>query len=605
MRSTTAFKDQRATSDTWWLLRHLYPYLYWHLLGIACLVVNAGLILVEPLIIKRIIDTLIPARNLLPLIFTGALLFFVSASRLSLGATSTRIIYHVNQKFVLRLRMKLFRHANTLSANYHEATPVGTNTFVIQDSVNELGELSADIIGIYLRTAILFIGTLGTMFYLNTRLAVAVLPLVGIFVLTVSRTTRGLQSASETVQEEASLSSSFLQEHLSSVIQIQLLARERLQACKAFRAWSQLARAGYARNRAECLSGLSSSIIMVGGEAAILGYGSVQVIQGILTVGGLIAFYRCLDRLFDPLYFSIDLNTRFLRAAASVHRIREFLETPPSIMDHEDAEGLPTARAGYSLAIQDTSFGYRSNCAVINDLSLAISAGERIALIGPSGCGKSTLAKLIVRQYDVDRGAICIDGIDIRKATLESIRSCVSHVPQHTALFNATLEENLKYGNPRATRAELHAAAEHSGLLPVIERLPRGWAESLGPSGGLLSGGERQRVALARALLRHPRILILDESTAELDSVVESSVFASMDKYLKGSTLIIITHRLPAITWVDRIAVFNGGKIVDIGTHQMLYARNALYIALFNQQKSDADIHNHIAAWTDIRRSSG
>jgi ABC-type multidrug transport system fused ATPase/permease subunit len=316
-------------------------------------------------------------------------------------------------------------------------------------------------------------------------------------------------------------------------------------------------------------------------------FGSTQVVHKALSVGGLVAFYYCLNRLFDPLFFSIDLNARLQRASANVTRIRSVLESKITVPRRSSINVLaPTVFRGRVL-FECVQFGYGRGNVVIDDMSLAIAAGERVALVGPSGCGKSTVAKLIARVHDVQAGAVVLDGKDIREMGLEIVRSHVGYVPQRAALFNATLEDNVRLGSRWASKEELHSAANRSLLLPVIERLPRGWAEPLGPSGGLLSGGERQRIAIARTLLRRPRILILDESTAELDLVTETSIFAAINQSIPDATLIIITHRLPAISWVDRIVVMDKGHIADVGTHQTLYGNSKLYTALFCQTNTD------------------
>ena len=567
-----------------WLIRQMRPESVWQMLSLVCLMVNAGLSLSEPFIVKHIIDVLIPRAQILPLLVAGAVLVLVSSARLALGATSTRIVAHIEQRFVLRLKVSLLRHVNSLSADFHDSTAPGLTSYVIQESASELGQLSTELLGTYLRTLVLFVGTLATMFYLNVHLALFVLPLLIVFLLVVSSTSTELQQASEKVQECASRASNMLQEHLISIVQIKLLAAERTQILRAFRAWRLQARANYDRTRAEVLCGCWSSVIIVSGGAGVLCYGSVQVVHKALTIGGLVAFYRCLDRLFDPLYFSIDLNARLQRATANVIRIRSLLELKPSVTNPAIPLLASRSERRGRVAIENVQFRYGKDRLVINDVSLSVSAGERIAIVGPSGCGKSTIAKLIARMYDVEHGAVSVDGANVKTMPLSDVRNYVAYVPQRPMLFNTTIEDNLRYGNRWATTSDVHAAAQCSLLTPVVERLPRGWSETLGPSGELLSGGERQRVAIARALLRRPQILILDESTAELDVMAERCVIDAISRWMPETTLIIITHRLPAVSWVDRIVVMDKGKVNEIGPHLQLYEKNSLYTALFHQQ---------------------
>ena len=302
------------------------------------------------------------------------------------------------------------------------------------------------------------------------------------------------------MQDEGSAASVFLQEHLSSVTQIQLLTREKLQLRKAFRVWAGLARAGYGRRKAEYFYAVSSTLIVALGTVAVVAYGGLQVIRGALTVGGLIAFYSYLSRLFEPLYTTVEINSRFQRATACIRRIKTLLEKAPSVSEHNGA--LPFGRNAQPgpVHIQNVSFSYTPGRLILKNVTLRIQPRERVAIVGPSGCGKSTLARLIARLYDTDHGTIWLGGVDIRTVTLKSLRQQVCYVPQRAKLFNGTMTDNLSYGNSWASSQELREAAEIAELMPVIARLPQGWSQPLGPQGELLSGGERQRVAIARAI---------------------------------------------------------------------------------------------------------
>jgi ABC-type multidrug transport system fused ATPase/permease subunit len=243
---------------------------------------------------------------------------------------------------------------------------------------------------------------------------------------------------------------------------------------------------------------------------------------------------------------------------------------------------MPATLSGREIAINDLSFSYEANHIVLDHINLRIRSDERIALVGPSGCGKSTLAKLLVRLYPVGPEAILVDDVDLNNAPIKDIRENICYVPQRAKLFNDTLENNVLFGNPRATQDQVRKAAAIAGLLPVVEKLPLGWSQKLGPGGELLSGGERQRVAIARALLRNPRVLILDESTSEVDSLIEQSIFMRLDEYFPRTTIIVITHRLAALSWVDRIVVMDRGRIIEEGTHNELSLNNGLYITLYS-----------------------
>ena len=241
----------------------------------------------------------------------------------------------------------------------------------------------------------------------------------------------------------------------------------------------------------------------------------------------------------------------------------------------------------FGFAIQDVCFSYADN-SVLDHISLKIQAGERIALIGASGSGKSTLARLLVRAADPELGDIQLENHPIKEFTLASLRRTVGYVPQQSLLFQGSIRENLLYGNPAATEAELQRALATAQLTSVVNRLPQDINTPLGPGAGGLSGGERQRLALARSLLKNSSVLILDESTSALDAPTEAAVLSSVSKFREKQTLILISHRISSLTWVDRFLLLDRGRIVEMGSHEVLYARSALYRSLFDASAYDA-----------------
>jgi subfamily B ATP-binding cassette protein MsbA len=295
------------------------------------------------------------------------------------------------------------------------------------------------------------------------------------------------------------------------------------------------------------------------GMASVLSYGGYQVITGTLTAGSLIAFYGYTLQLFVPLYGVVDIYSKFQRAGASVRRLMEISEADVILRDHPGALVLEPG----VIELNDVSFSYRADRPVLEALSMRVNPGERVALAGTSGNGKSTIARLLARLYDARSGTVSINGTDVRDIKLKSLRSSVIFVPQDPVLFDLTLRENLLYGNSGATATELTEVARLAQLETVIERLPNGWNEPLGPRGNRLSGGERQRVALARALLQRPRILILDECTSALDATTEKQLLTELDRHLKTTTTIIISHRPLPVQWADRVVHMQYGAIVD------------------------------------------
>jgi ABC-type multidrug transport system fused ATPase/permease subunit len=289
----------------------------------------------------------------------------------------------------------------------------------------------------------------------------------------------------------------------------------------------------------------------------------------------------------------VDIYSRLQRAGASIRRILEVKNEAPTVVDLPGAAALGSTTRG-KVSLRNVTFGYRDGCPVLNDLSFTVEPGERVAIVGASGSGKSTIARLIPRQYDPWSGAVSIDGHDARSLQIKSLRTGVCLVPQDTVLFDATVKENLMYGNPSASRESLVKAAEIAQLWDVIRELPMGWDQPLGPRGTRLSGGQRQRIAVARAILRDPQVLILDEATSALDSETERDLLAALESFLYSRTCITVSHRLSTVLWADRVLVLDGGGIVEQGTHYVLYQRTGIYRRLCRDFQTESEQRDDI-----------
>ena len=568
-----------------WLARETRPFWKCYLGSFFCVTVAGLLSLIDPLVMKWLIDKVLPKRDLHLLGLAVALIFVAFQARAILTTAGTYLNFRVYQRFSLKLRNRILKHLYLLSADYHETTPTGAKVFLVNDTIQEIGTLGMDFVPIVLRTCISGLCTLGVMFALNVRLTLVILPIVPTFVFVNRLLRRRLHSCSETVQTERASMASVLYENVSSVLQSQLLRCGNRQLRQAHRAFARTVRAEHMRRWAEMRYTLILSGITVAAIMLVLGFGGLQVIRHMLSLGSLVAFYAYLMRLFEPLSTAVEMSSRLQRIGASIRRITAALKLTPSIKDSPLCRPLPQYPAGL-IELRSASFSYRPGVRVIEELSLQIKGGERVAVVGPNGAGKSTLAKLIARVYDVESGSVCIAHRDVREIALSSLRTHVCYLPQHPVLFDCSLEENLLLGNPSAQIDELQRVGEIAELSQVIDRLPRGWQQPVGPGGYLLSGGERQRVALARILLQHPRILVLDEATSALDSYCERVVLGRLNRLLPDTSIVLITQGLSAITWVDRILVMENGRIVEAGTHTEVYRRHGLYTSLYDCQSA-------------------
>jgi ABC-type multidrug transport system fused ATPase/permease subunit len=545
-----------------WLAARVKPFVRLHLGSYFCIAVSSILVLFDPLIVRFLIDDVIPRRRIgwLPLIAIA----FVSTYVARLGADSLAgmLNFRAVQKMIFRSRLNLLRHLQRLPAEYHDSRPLGDTLYRLQNDVDQVATLSGEVVPSALRMLTVFTLVMTTMLVLNYRLTVIVLPLVPVFLVVRRRFHDSLRAASDSVQERSGKVVGFLEEHLSSIVQVQLLSCEQREARRFARLSGGAMRAQVKRRATELFFSSLLYLIIVVGMAGVLCYGGYLVMTGRLTPGGLVAFYGYTLQLFIPLYGVVDIYSKLQRAAASIRRIMEITETQTTLQDRPGALTLKPGAAAV-VELRDVSFSYGSERTVLNSVSLQVYPGERVALAGTSGNGKSTIAKLLPRLYDAGSGTILIEGIDVRDIKLKSLRSSVIFVPQDPVLFNVTLRENLLYGNARATEAELARVVQLTQLEAVVRKLPKGWNEPLGPRGNRLSGGERQRVALARALLQRPRILILDECTSALDALTERRLLDELDAFLQNVTTIIISHRPFPTRWANRVIQLERGRIIE------------------------------------------
>ena len=547
-------------SEIRWLASRVKPFLRVHAGSYFCIVVSSTLVLLDPLIVRWLIDDVIPGRRVswLPLV-AGAFLFTYVA-RLGFDGFASMLNFRAMQKFTFRSRLNLLRHLQKLSAEYHENRPLGDTLHRLQVDVDQVATLSSEVIPSALRIVTVFVFVMTAMLLLNYRLTAIVLPLIPVFILVRRRFHARLRHASDSVQEQSGKIIEFLEEHLSSIIQVQLLSCEQREARRFARLSSATVRAQVKRRGAELFFSSLLYLIIVAGMAGVLFYGGYLVMVGRLTAGGLVAFYGYTLQLFIPLYGIVDIYSKLQRASASIRRLMEITEAQTILRDRPEALALkPGALA--TVELKDVCFSYNSDCPVLNRINLLVNPGERVALTGRSGNGKSTIARLVARLYDTRDGSVLIEGTDIRDIKLKSLRSSVIFVPQDPVLFDVTLRENLLYGNVNATVDDLEHVARLAQLEDLINRLPNGWDEALGPRGNRLSGGERQRVALARALLQRPKVLVLDECTSALDAFTEKRVLEGLDSFLRNVTTIVISHRPFLTKWADRVVQVEFGTI--------------------------------------------
>ena len=575
----------QARIDFSWLLLRLGSMRWRIVLGLACVSVASLVATIDPLLMRALIDRALPQRDLRWALELAGAIGLCYIGRSALSAAGSMVNFSIAQRCVRDLRVELLDQINRLSADYHEQTPTGEKLTRIEHDVDEIANLGADTANQSVRAILFFALNLAMMAKLNLLMTLTILPLMPLFAVVQRSFSVLLKTRAEDTRSKVGLATSILTEHLAAVPQIQFLGAEAASAQRAVTAWDAMLRTQRIQRRTQIAFSLSIGAILAASIFVVLAFGSVKVLAGALTIGGLVAFYTYGTRVFEPVSSAMDLYARLQSVGASIRRVREVLDLEPTVKD-SGMRRLESAHLSEGFNIQDVSYSYGKKGALSN-ITLKIDAGECVAIVGPSGAGKSTLVRLLVRAADPGSGSIRLEGRPLTDYTLASLRSAVCYVPQHPVLFQGSVRENLLYANPQANADEMFRAIQAVQLESVLDNLPQGLDTPLGPGAVSLSGGERQRLALARSLLRKSAVLALDEATSALDALTERMVLRSLAQFRAQQTMIVVSHRIKSLAWANRFVLVDQGKIAAVGTHPVLYAQSALYRALFDASAQD------------------
>lgn len=426
------------------------------------------------------------------------------------------------------------------------------------------------------------------MLKINVTLTIVAFITLPLSVIATKKIRAMIRKSSKQAQNEISDISGYMQERMAGFAVVKLFHMEEKEKQLFSHISESIYRYGRKRNRFSSLGISITSSFSEVISSIVICMSALYIIKEEMTIGDMIVFYSYLGYLITPLRRFAELNVTYAKTIAGIERVYEILDTPPDIVEKEDAVTL-APDTPINITFDHVSFQYdsQSNVKNINDISFSIKEGEKIALVGSSGCGKTTIVNLLARFYDVDSGSILIADTPLQDYTLSSLYDQMGMVFQDTILFSGTIAENLRYGRPDATMEEMEAAAKAANAYDFIMKSPDKWDTLLGERGIGLSGGQKQRLSIARVFLRNPRLLILDEATSALDSESEQLVQEALNNLMQNRTSIVIAHRLSTIVNVDKIFVMDKGKIVETGKHDELLKRNGRYTELYHMQFKD------------------
>ena len=570
-------------------LKYVKPYLFRGLCAAICTVIAAGGTAYLPWIIKDMVDQVLKEKNteMLNWIVISIIVVFIIRGISFYG--QSYLMNYVGQRVIIDIRKAVFEKLQRLSLSFYDKNKTGTIMSYVTNDVNALQAAMVENVVEMVTESVILIASIVMMIYLDWRLFLVTFSTFPVVLLFIDQFGKRIRKSGSRIQEATADITSVLQETVSSARVIKSFVREEYEInrfdhenIKNFRANMKYA---------QLSATLTPTIEFVAavGVTIILWYGGNSVIDGTITAGSLVAFLTYAVNISNPIKRLSRVIGNIQKALAAAQRVFDVLDLPETIHNAPDAKALPMVKG--NVRFDNVSFAYNPGEQVLNKVSFDVKPGQMIAFVGPSGAGKSTVASLLPRFYDVTDGSITIDGEDIRRVTLKSLREQVGIVPQETVLFNGSVYDNILYGRLDATKEEVEAAAKAANAHNFIMELPQGYQTMLGDRGVNISGGQRQRISIARAILKNPQILILDEATSALDTESERVVQEALDRLMIGRTSFVIAHRLSTIKNADKIMVLEKGCLAEEGTHDELMAKDGLYAHLYKIQYRSKETH--------------
>ena len=581
--------DARALETLNRLAPYLWQYKWRVLLALSCLIGAKLANVAVPIVFKSMIDALTNTQLTVSLPILLLCLYGLLRFSNSLFTELREIIFaRVTQRAVRRIALEVFRHLHALSLRFHLERQTGGVSRDIERGSRSISSLISYTLYSILPTLVEISLVLGILF-VKYDIGFVVITLVSLstyvlFTINVSNWRIGLRRQLNSADSAANTRAI---DSLLNYETVKYFNNEDYEARRYDEHMMQWEEAATKSQISLSWLNLGQQIIIALGVTAMMWRAASGVVEGRMTIGDLVLVNAFLIQLYMPLTFLGVVYREIRQSLTDIERLFDLLAVHREIADAPDAVNFQAPEI--NIRFESVDFSYEPKRQILFDVSFEVPAGHTVAVVGESGSGKSTLARLLYRFYDIDRGRIAINGLDLRQLEQTSLRAAIAIVPQDTVLFNDSIYYNIQYGRPEANHAEVLAAAQAAQLTDFIERLPDGFQTKVGERGLKLSGGEKQRVAIARALLKDPPLLIFDEATSALDSRTEKAIQSSLDNAARGRTTLVIAHRLSTIMNADQILVIDGGRIVERGSHMALLESSGRYAQMWALQQQEEE----------------
>ena len=555
------------------------------ILALIALTVAALTTLVVPIAVRRMIDFGMTPKGIAMINSYFSVMIAVVAVLALASASRYYLVMTIGERIVTDLRRDVFAHLISLSPSFFDSARSGELISRLTADTTQIKSAVGASVSIALRNLVLFFGAAAMMVVTSPRLSGFVLLAIPLVVIPLVAFGRWVRRLSRNAQDTLADASGYAAELIGAIRTVQAYTGERLANARFGNDVEQAYEAARVSTKARAILTAIIIFIVFTSVVAILWVGSHDVLTGTITPGRLGQFVLYTAFAATGLGQLSEVWGEISAASGAAERLLEILHVKPEIMAPAAPRALPQPSRG-DVAFEEVSFTYpaRPEMPAIDRVSFTVKAGEKVAIVGPSGAGKSTLFHLLLRFYDPCSGSISFDGVPVRQAEPQAVRSHIALVPQESAVFAASARENIRFGRPEASDAEVERAADMAHASEFIRRLPGGFATALGERGVMLSGGQRQRIAIARAILRDAPLLLLDEATSSLDAESETLVQTALEELMRHRTTLVIAHRLATVLSCDRILVLDQGRIVEQGTHASLVAAGGLYARLARLQ---------------------